>query len=85
MSNVNGPEKKKDLLIDSVISQSRNVEERELERWAPDGDDSDCLELETMSGGRKWSRSVNIESIFTPIVRFCMNEVTLVFDCTFIE
>jgi hypothetical protein len=62
MSNGNGPEKKKDLLIDSVISQSRHVEERELERWAPDGDDSDCLELE-MYGGRKWSRSVNIDSI----------------------
>lgn len=58
MSNGNASEKKKDLLIDSVISQSRNVEERELEKWAPDGDESDCLELETLHGGRKWSRSV---------------------------
>lgn len=58
MSAGNASEKKKDLLIDSVISQSRHVEERELERWAPDGDESDCLELETMYGGRKWSRSV---------------------------
>lgn len=57
MSNGNASEKKKDLLIDSVISQSRHVEERELERWAPDGDDSDCLELETMHGGKKWSRN----------------------------
>ncbi|XP_078172139.1 CTC-interacting domain 4 isoform X2 [Carex rostrata] len=57
MSAGNASEKKKDLLIDSVISQSRHVEERELERWAPDGDESDCLELETMYGGRKWSRN----------------------------
>ncbi|KAJ1696292.1 hypothetical protein LUZ63_004804 [Rhynchospora breviuscula] len=57
MNSGSATEKKKDLLIDSVISQSRHVEERELERWAPDGDESDCLELETMYTGRKWSRN----------------------------
>ncbi|KAJ1697354.1 hypothetical protein LUZ63_005866 [Rhynchospora breviuscula] len=59
MNSGSATEKKKDLLIDSVISQSRHVEERELERWAPDGDESDCLELETMYTGRKWSRNLD--------------------------
>jgi hypothetical protein len=39
-------DKRKDLMIDSAISRSHFPEERELERWAPDEGDSDCIELE---------------------------------------
>lgn len=39
-------EKRKDLMIDSAISRSHYPEERELERWAPDEGDSECIELE---------------------------------------
>lgn len=41
-----GHDKRKDLLIDSAISRSHYLEERELERWAPDEGDSECIELE---------------------------------------
>ncbi|KAJ3675133.1 hypothetical protein LUZ60_004175 [Juncus effusus] len=56
-NNAQASDKKKDLMIDSVISNSRHVEERELEKWAPDGDDQDCLEsLEQPAYSRKWTR-----------------------------
>lgn len=41
-----GHDKRKDLLIDSAISRTHYLEERELERWAPDEGDSECIELE---------------------------------------
>ncbi|KAF4398190.1 hypothetical protein G4B88_019911 [Cannabis sativa] len=43
-------------MIDSVISQSRQVElERELEPWIPDEDDPQCPELENIFDGH-WNR-----------------------------
>lgn len=40
-------EKRQDIMIDSSISHSHYVEvERELERWTPNEDDPQCLELE---------------------------------------
>ncbi|KAK8559894.1 hypothetical protein V6N13_016626 [Hibiscus sabdariffa] len=50
-------EKHQELLIDSVISQSRHVGmERELERWVPDEDYQQCPELENIFAG-SWNRN----------------------------
>ncbi|XVF27020.1 hypothetical protein REPUB_Repub14bG0070500 [Reevesia pubescens] len=50
-------EKHQEILIDSVISQSRHVEvERELEPWVPDEDNLQCPELENIFDG-PWSRN----------------------------
>ncbi|XWS16189.1 hypothetical protein CRYUN_Cryun34aG0063700 [Craigia yunnanensis] len=50
-------EKHQEILIDSVISQSRYVEVvRELERWVPDKDDPQCPELENIFDG-PWNRN----------------------------
>jgi hypothetical protein len=54
-----GHDKRKDLLIDSAISRTHYLEERELERWAPDEGDSECLELEKYD--RKGNRYYYIE------------------------
>lgn len=49
-------EKRKDLLIDSVISHSHQVEvERELGRWTPDENDPACPELENIFD-KTWNR-----------------------------
>ncbi|KAL1538135.1 Polyadenylate-binding protein-interacting protein 3, variant 2 [Salvia divinorum] len=49
-------EKQQELMTDSCISQSRNVEAgRELERWVPDEDDPGCPELENIFDG-PWNR-----------------------------
>ncbi|XP_025618453.1 polyadenylate-binding protein-interacting protein 3 isoform X1 [Arachis hypogaea] len=45
-----------DIMVDSVISQSRHVEMgRELQRWVPDDDDPQCPELENIFDG-PWNR-----------------------------
>ncbi|XP_039060116.1 polyadenylate-binding protein-interacting protein 3-like [Hibiscus syriacus] len=50
-------EKHQELLIDSVISQSRHVGmERELERWVPDKDVPECPELVNIFAG-SWNRN----------------------------
>ncbi|XP_038995284.1 polyadenylate-binding protein-interacting protein 3-like [Hibiscus syriacus] len=50
-------EKHQELLIDSVISQSRHVGmERELEPWVPDKDYPQCPELENIFAG-SWNRN----------------------------
>lgn len=49
-------EKQEELLIDSFISQSRNVEaERELKPWIPDDDDPQFPELDNIFDG-PWNR-----------------------------
>ncbi|CAL5022000.1 unnamed protein product [Urochloa decumbens] len=60
-----GHDKKKDLLIDSAISRTHYLEERELERWAPDGD-SECLELEKYDrkGNRSWDQFETNAALF---------------------
>ncbi|TYI24359.1 hypothetical protein ES332_A06G228900v1 [Gossypium tomentosum] len=50
-------EKQQEVLIDSVISQSRHVGlERELEPWVPDEDYPQCPELENIFSG-SWNRN----------------------------
>lgn len=45
-------EKRKDLMIDSVISHSHHLEmERQLAPWMPDEDDPDCPELDNIFDG----------------------------------
>ncbi|KAI4329137.1 hypothetical protein L6164_021433 [Bauhinia variegata] len=45
-----------ELMVDSVISQSRHVDiERELQPWVPDEDDPQCPELENIFDG-PWNR-----------------------------
>ncbi|KAK8465030.1 hypothetical protein PHAVU_010G133101 [Phaseolus vulgaris] len=45
-----------EIMVDSVISQSRHVETgRELQRWVPDEDDPECPELENIFDG-PWNR-----------------------------
>uniref|UniRef100_A0A2P2MJ05 Ataxin 2 SM domain-containing protein n=1 Tax=Rhizophora mucronata TaxID=61149 RepID=A0A2P2MJ05_RHIMU len=45
-------EKQQELMLDSFISQSRQIEaERELEPWVPDEDDPQCPELENIFDG----------------------------------
>lgn len=49
-------EKQQEMVVDSVISQSRHAEvERELERWVPDKDVPQCPELENIFDGH-WNR-----------------------------
>ncbi|XVE51889.1 hypothetical protein DITRI_Ditri02bG0077200 [Diplodiscus trichospermus] len=61
-------EKQQELLIDSVISQSRYVEvERELEPWVPDEDDPICPELENIFDGpwnRNWDQFETNQKLF---------------------
>ncbi|XP_062087772.1 polyadenylate-binding protein-interacting protein 3 isoform X2 [Humulus lupulus] len=61
-------EKQQELMIDSVISQSRHVElERELEPWVPDKDDPQCPELENIFDGhwnRGWDQFTANEALF---------------------
>ncbi|KAG9457714.1 hypothetical protein H6P81_002222 [Aristolochia fimbriata] len=60
-------EKQQDIMIDSFISQSSYVEERELERWTPDQDDPQCPELENIFDGpwnRKWDQFETNEALF---------------------
>lgn len=52
-------ERQHELMTDSCISQSQNVEtERELERWVPDDDTPECPELENIFDGH-WNRGWN--------------------------
>ncbi|EEE56996.1 hypothetical protein OsJ_06742 [Oryza sativa Japonica Group] len=59
-------EKRKDLMIDSAISRSHYPEERELERWAPDEGDSECIELEKYDrkGNRSWDQFETNAALF---------------------
>ncbi|XP_040376621.1 polyadenylate-binding protein-interacting protein 4-like [Oryza brachyantha] len=59
-------EKRKDLMIDSVISRSHYPEERELERWAPDEGDSECIELDNFDrkGNRSWDQFETNAALF---------------------
>uniref|UniRef100_A0A0D9VG10 LsmAD domain-containing protein n=1 Tax=Leersia perrieri TaxID=77586 RepID=A0A0D9VG10_9ORYZ len=59
-------EKRKDLMIDAAISRSHFPEERELERWAPDEGDSECLELEKYDrkGNRSWDQFETNAALF---------------------
>lgn len=41
-------DKQRELMIDSLISQTRHVEERELEPWIPDEDVPQLPELENI-------------------------------------
>uniref|UniRef100_A0A0A8Y0T2 LsmAD domain-containing protein n=1 Tax=Arundo donax TaxID=35708 RepID=A0A0A8Y0T2_ARUDO len=61
-----GHDKRKDLLIDSAISRTHYPEERELERWAPDEGDSECLELEKYDrkGHRSWDQFETNAALF---------------------
>ncbi|CAO2045803.1 unnamed protein product [Urochloa humidicola] len=61
-----GHDKRKDLLIDSAISRTHYLEERELERWAPDEGDSECLELEKYDrkGNRSWDQFETNAALF---------------------
>lgn len=56
MSNELQHAKQQEIMLDSVISQSRHVEvERELEPWVPDDADPRCPELENIFDGH-WDR-----------------------------
>ncbi|KAL5208013.1 hypothetical protein ABZP36_032448 [Zizania latifolia] len=59
-------DKRKDLMIDSAISRSHYPEERELERWAPDEGDSECIELEKFDrkGNRSWDQFETNAALF---------------------
>ncbi|RCV06426.1 hypothetical protein SETIT_1G161300v2 [Setaria italica] len=61
-----GHDKRKDLLIDSAISRTHYLEERELERWAPDEGDSECIELEKYDrkGNRSWDQFETNAALF---------------------
>ncbi|WVZ75386.1 hypothetical protein U9M48_023442 [Paspalum notatum var. saurae] len=61
-----GHDKRKDLLIDSAISRTHYPEERELERWAPDEGDSECIELEKYDrkGNRSWDQFETNAALF---------------------
>ncbi|KAK3157964.1 hypothetical protein QOZ80_2AG0130960 [Eleusine coracana subsp. coracana] len=61
-----GHDKRKDLLIDSAISRTHYLEERELERWAPDEGDSECLELDKYDrkGNRSWDQFETNATLF---------------------
>ncbi|XP_072970705.1 polyadenylate-binding protein-interacting protein 3-like [Typha angustifolia] len=67
--SVNGHarDKRKDFMIDSAISHSHHVEERELERWTPDEDDPECPELEDIFDGtrnRNWDQFETNKTLF---------------------
>ncbi|KAK4269111.1 hypothetical protein QN277_022311 [Acacia crassicarpa] len=57
-----------EIMVDSAISQSRHVDvERELLPWVPDGDDSQCRELENILDGpwnRGWDQFETNETLF---------------------
>ncbi|KAL2336468.1 hypothetical protein Fmac_010914 [Flemingia macrophylla] len=57
-----------EIMVDSVISQSRHVEiGRELQRWIPDEDDPQCPELENIFDGtwnRGWDQFETNETLF---------------------
>nr|KYP63669.1 Ataxin-2 isogeny [Cajanus cajan] len=57
-----------EIMVDSVISQSRHVEiGRELQRWVPDEDDPQCPELENIFDGpwnRGWDQFETNETLF---------------------
>ncbi|WOL14204.1 polyadenylate-binding protein-interacting protein 4-like [Canna indica] len=61
-------EKKKDLMIDSVISHSHHADiERELSPWIPDEDDPQCPELENTFNrtlDRNWDQFETNETLF---------------------
>lgn len=61
-------EKQQEMVVDSVISQSRHAEvERELERWVPDEDIPQCPELENIFDGhwnRSWDQFETNEALF---------------------
>ncbi|XP_043704837.1 polyadenylate-binding protein-interacting protein 4-like [Telopea speciosissima] len=61
-------EKRQDIMIDTLISQSHYVEvERELERWTPDEDDPQLPELENIFDGtwnRNWDQFETNEALF---------------------
>ncbi|CAD5177450.1 unnamed protein product [Musa acuminata subsp. malaccensis] len=61
-------EKRKDLMIDSVISHSHHMEmERQLAPWMPDEDDPDCPELDNIFDGtldRNWDQFETNETLF---------------------
>ncbi|KAG8656484.1 polyadenylate-binding protein-interacting protein 3 isoform X3 [Manihot esculenta] len=61
-------EKQHELMIDSFISQSCNVEvERQLEPWVPDEDEPQCPELENIFNGpwnRGWDQFETNEMLF---------------------
>lgn len=55
-SNEHQQDKQHEIMLDSNISQSRQLEmERELERWVPDEDVPQCPELENIFDG-PWNR-----------------------------
>ncbi|XP_027335060.1 polyadenylate-binding protein-interacting protein 3-like [Abrus precatorius] len=57
-----------EIMVDSVISQSRHVElGRELQRWVPDEDDPQCPEMESTFDGpwkRDWDQFETNEMLF---------------------
>ncbi|KAG0454508.1 hypothetical protein HPP92_023800 [Vanilla planifolia] len=67
-SNSNARDRRKDFMIDSVISRSNIVDvERELERWTPDVDDPECPELDNIFDGtwnRNWDQFETNETLF---------------------
>ncbi|KAG0455704.1 hypothetical protein HPP92_023492 [Vanilla planifolia] len=67
-SNSNARDRRKDFMIDSVISRSNIVDvERELERWTPDVDDPECPELDNIFDGtwnRNWGSVETNETLF---------------------
>nr|CAN65097.1 hypothetical protein VITISV_039722 [Vitis vinifera] len=61
-SNELQQDKLQDIMLDSIISQSRHIEmERELERWVPDEDIPQCPELEKTFDG-PWKRLLKLRT-----------------------
>ncbi|KAF7814078.1 polyadenylate-binding protein-interacting protein 3-like isoform X1 [Senna tora] len=58
----------REIMVDSVISQSRHVDiERELQPWVPDEDDPQCPDLENIFDGpwnRGWDQFETNETLF---------------------
>lgn len=66
-----------EIMVDSVISQSRHVEMgRELQRWVPDEDDPQCPELENLFDG-PWNRWFYISLIISNQFFFMNNSFVL--------
>ncbi|KAH9713519.1 LsmAD domain-containing protein [Citrus sinensis] len=61
-------DKQRELMIDSLISQTRHVEERELEPWIPDEDVPQLPELENIFddpwNSKKWDQFETNETLF---------------------
>lgn len=60
-------DKQRELMIDSLISQTRHVEERELEPWIPDENVPQLPELENIFDGpwnRNWDQFETNETLF---------------------